>query len=140
MIDHYVVYLHRRLDTGQVFYVGKGKPTRATMKAQRSLYWNRIVDKCNGYVVEYIGHGLIEKEALELEKKSIAAFREIGVALCNLTDGGDGVSGHKHSLETRKKMSESHKGKPPPNKGMKMSDEVRKKLSIIHLNRYRKAA
>lgn len=38
----------------------------------------------------------------------------------------------KASLETRKKISESHKGKPPANKGKKASEEVRKRISEAH--------
>lgn len=70
----------------------------------------------------------------------------------NLTDGGDGIAGHKHSAETRKKMSETAKRagrKPPPhatekarlvnlgkpawNKNLKASDETKRKLSDSHM-------
>ena len=34
------------------------------------------------------------------------------------------------SEETRKKMSESHKGKASPNKGKKLSEEAKEKLSL----------
>lgn len=40
----------------------------------------------------------------------------------NLTDGGDGKLGYEHSDETKRKMSESSKGKS-------MSEEARKKMS-----------
>ena len=42
--------------------------------------------------------------------------------LFNFTDGGDGMSGFKHTLESRKKMSESHKGQI-------VSEETRRKIS-----------
>lgn len=35
-------------------------------------------------------------------------------------------------LETRRKLSDAHKGKPSPNKGKRMSDAQRKKLSNAH--------
>jgi group I intron endonuclease len=41
----------------------------------------------------------------------------------NMTMGGDGVKGYKHSAEARKKLSESHLGRPGWNKGKKMSPE-----------------
>lgn len=47
----------------------------------------------------------------------------------NLTDGGEGSIGRLCSEETRKKISEAHKGKPAWNKGKKMSEEQKKKLS-----------
>ena len=40
--------------------------------------------------------------------------------------------GHKLSLETRKKLSESLKGRKTWNKGIPMSDEQKKKLSDAH--------
>lgn len=46
----------------------------------------------------------------------------------NLTDGGDGVSGLKHSQESRQKMSDSTKGR-------KLSKEHIEKIRLIHLGR-----
>ena len=43
----------------------------------------------------------------------------------NLTDGGEGMTGYTHTAETRKKISECHKGKH-------RSAETRKKLSESH--------
>ena len=40
--------------------------------------------------------------------------------------------GRTYSKETCKKMSESHKGKPSPNKGKTFSEESRRKLSESH--------
>ena len=49
----------------------------------------------------------------------------------NACDGGQkSVTGFHHSEETKKKMSEMKKGKPSWNKGIPMSDEAKKKLSI----------
>ena len=42
----------------------------------------------------------------------------------NFTKGGDGTSGYRHTDEARKKMSEAHKGKT-------ISEETRKKMSIV---------
>lgn len=44
----------------------------------------------------------------------------------NLTDGGEGVSGFKHSNETKKKLSVSHLGL---NKGIPRSEDVKRKIS-----------
>jgi group I intron endonuclease len=52
----------------------------------------------------------------------------------NLTDGGDGQSGHKHSEETKKKISENNywRGRLGVNSGKKFSDEHRENLSKAH--------
>ena len=43
--------------------------------------------------------------------------------------------GHKHTEESRKKISESTKGRIPWNKGLPMSDEQKKKLSEVNVGK-----
>ena len=43
-----------------------------------------------------------------------------------------GMKGKQHSAETRKKMSEAHKGKQAWNKGIPQSEEAKKKNSEAH--------
>lgn len=52
----------------------------------------------------------------------------------NFTKGGEGISGFKHSQKSREKMSETHKGLAPWNKGKTLSKEHRKKISQNHYN------
>lgn len=42
----------------------------------------------------------------------ISFFRSIGARLTNLTDGGDGISGYRHTPESKAKMSAASKGRP----------------------------
>lgn len=112
------VYIHKRLDTGQPFYVGKGSGNRATSKKDRNLFWQQIVAKA-GYESIIIQSSLTHKQALNAEKFTIAALRKV-YHLANLTDGGDGGNGLKgsnHPLygkprnsETRRKISEALQG------------------------------
>ena len=53
----------------------------------------------------------------------------------NETLGGGGASGWKHSEESKRKISQSHKGKIPWNKGVKLTEETRKKMSESGKNR-----
>lgn len=52
----------------------------------------------------------------------------------NFTDGGDGISGYKHTDETKRKMSEKKKGENNPKywQGKTFSDEHKKKISQNH--------
>lgn len=50
----------------------------------------------------------------------------------NLTNGGDGISGYKHSKETCRKLSLSHMGKPAHNKGVPASEESKEKNRLAH--------
>lgn len=75
----------------------------------------------------------------EMERAVIAAYREAGAPLVNATDGGDGVFGHTHSVESRAKMSVARRGKPhspehrakigAAQKGKVIPPEVRAKMS-----------
>lgn len=127
----FYVYVHRRADSGEVFYVGKGKNQRAYCVKRRGPYWDRIVEK-HGVSIEIVEHFDEERDAFDRECALIAQFRAAGVALANLTDGGDGASGAKRSAETRARMSASNKGK---RLGRKESAETRAKLSAIRKGR-----
>lgn len=159
MKDYYV-YLHRRATDGKVFYVGKGHGRRAFDKNNgRSKWWKSIVKKY-GYNVEIYLNGLQEWYAIELEKELIAYYGRENI--CNMTDGGEGMSGwtpseetikkrtsktigQKRTEETKKRMSEAKKGYKPSKEtlikmsqcriGFKHTEEAKKKVSIAVRNR-----
>lgn len=99
--NRFYVYLHRRGDNNEVFYIGKGTGNRANVVWGRNPWWKRIYEKC-GRVVEYIEKGLSEQDAYDLETETIKFYKECGYTLCNLTDGGEGVPGEYMSVVARK--------------------------------------
>lgn len=110
MSDFYV-YAHRASASrpdGEVFYIGKGQGRRAWSKWGRNQHWHNTVAKY-GYTVEILADNLSESAAFDLERSLILICGRS--SLCNLTDGGEGSSGSKHSPETRKKIGERNKGK-----------------------------
>ena len=145
MVDEnkYYVYLHAK-PCGTIFYVGKGCGDRAHSTRHRNERWHRTVRKY-GYNCTIAEHGLSEDCALKLEVDLIARYKSKD--LCNMTLGGDGVSGHKHSQasrdkmraaqtgskkseETRAKISASAKGIPKPHFwGVPLADEHKKAIS-----------
>jgi hypothetical protein len=111
----YYVYIHKKADTGDIFYVGKGCHGRAFSLDSRNPFWKNVVKK-HGYTVEFIETGLQEWYAFELEKSLIDLYgrKDLGDGpLVNLTDGGDGASGHVwpdelkqwRSIETKKQWA-----------------------------------
>jgi hypothetical protein len=123
----YYIYRHIRLDTNEVFYIGqavkknikhrafKSEYGRAFKKSKtcRSVYWYRIVNKCE-YKVEIIADNLTFEEAnyKEIEFISLYGRRDLGLGtLVNLTDGGEGCQGFKMSNEQKEKISKGLKGK-----------------------------
>lgn len=132
----YFIYLHRRDDTGDVFYVGKGTHTikkqyqRAYVTKKRNKFWAAIVLK-SGYSVELIADYFSEQDAFDAESELIARYgrRCDGGTLCNMTMGGEGHTGLPMSAETKAKMSARFSGAGHFNWGKKLSAETCRKKS-----------
>lgn len=161
----YFVYAHIRPDTGDVFYIGRGKkysrcsPTyRAYDTRRRNVVWERVVAKNGGkFTVKILEWFSSKSGVLDGERKYILKYGRrtdgdrVGT-LINLTDGGDGSLGLKHSRETRRKLSRYWKNNksridflrsdkfkkmrmkkvkniPPPMLGKKLSKETRSLMS-----------
>jgi hypothetical protein len=125
-----VVYRHIRLDKNEVFYIGIGKEEKRAYEKYRNKHWNHIVAKTK-YEIEILFDDLTWEEACIKEKEFIKLYgrRDLGLGtLVNLTDGGEGQCGNsnflgkKHSIESKKKISEYNIGK-------KHSIESKKKIS-----------
>ena len=139
-----LIYRHRRLDTGKIFYVGIAViPTRPYDKKSRNKLWQNIVSKTD-YSVEIIGIVDNWDLACELEELLIREYgrKDLGTGcLVNMTDGGDGRFGSIFSLETKLKMSKAKLGKKRPKDiGIKISkNKLGKKHSVEGRNKKVKA-
>lgn len=144
-------YSYKGLDRSFLYepiYIGKGKGPRLnhhlkpyTLKNYDS-FKNRklksILKSGLKPITNKLQTKLEEQEALSLEKQYIAKIgRYPKGPLTNLTNGGDGVSGLKHTKESLEKMSSNwfDKGSIPWNTGKKMSKEHCKKLRESHLGK-----
>lgn len=109
------------------FYVGKGNSDRV-LNLRRNQKHSRVSKKYGRNRIVLV-ETEDESEAFEFEKAFIQEFHTFvrdplaGRLACNFTVGGEGISGHTHSIETRKKLRESHIGKT-------LSIESRRKVSI----------
>lgn len=110
MDNEFYTYVHIRLDTGRVFYVGKGKKDRFKSTNKRNNHWKNIVKKA-GFVPKIVFFNLSEQSAFETERSLISIYKSIGYDLANKTIGGEGPSGMKHSEETKLKWSIAKQGK-----------------------------
>lgn len=139
-MNNFYVYQHIRLDTNEVFYVGKGFGDRAYRNYGRSKYWHNIVKKY-GYKIEFVDTNLDELTAFKLEVETIKSYgrKDLGLGnLINLTNGGEGLSGLIVSSETRAKIKASNLGKTgdkSPNFGKTFSTEHKIKLSFAHIGK-----
>ena len=132
----YYVYAYLRKTDLTPFYIGKGKDRRAWEKH------NRISVPKDQTKIVLLETGLTEVGALAIERRLIRWWgrKDTGTGiLLNKTDGGEGMSGYVPTLETRQKMSNSHKGKSKSiehnrknsesNKGKPKSAEHKAKIS-----------
>jgi hypothetical protein len=151
----YYVYQHKTADTNSIFYIGKGKGNRAFTKSNRSDYWKKVVAK-HGLQVEFVVKDVDEELAFLVEAECIDQNKKCGIKLINMTDGGEGASGYKHTENHRQKMkgnkfgastwgvnfkgkthtdkqkakwAEIRKGVTSPRKGVVLSDETKRKIS-----------
>lgn len=128
-IKTYCVYIHRRLSNGEIFYVGKGSIARAHSSRLRNVYWKRVVNK-HGFYVEVVKDGMQEHCAFTLEKILI---HKIGIKkLCNMTAGGEGISGFRHGNPKRDGM----RGKLNPTYDPVLYDFVNPEHGEIRLTRH----
>lgn len=110
MNNQYYVYEWVRLDTNEPFYVGKGQGDRCYRKKRgNNQHFNNIVKNIPTAVV-ILHEGLTEEQALEIECWYIHQYEfEWGYNLVNLTEGGEGVTGYRHSEEEIKRnRSQTH--------------------------------
>lgn len=117
--DFYVYCLCR--DNGIPFYIGKGRGDRWVRHERQAIrgargYKFAIIRGMLARSVEMpmvrIHEGLTEAIAHEYEVSLIKAIgRHPHGPLANLTDGGDGVSGLRHSPETLAKLAASSRGR-----------------------------
>jgi hypothetical protein len=137
-MKHYV-YRHIRLDKNVPFYVGVGTSStksktfktsffRAFDFKKRNQAWKRVYNKTE-IRVEIIYESDDYQEVLAKEIEFIKLYGSIidskDNPLVNLTYGGQGQVGFKHSQESKNKMSKTRKSKTYP-----VSPEERKARSI----------
>lgn len=111
MYSDYYVYAHIRLDSWEVFYIGRGRGRRAWL-GTRNVWHKRICDKHGcGVLLLHKELSLDVANSKEMEEISNAKLR--GVRLTNITEGGDGMSGErgkKAGLRTSELCRKAGKG------------------------------
>jgi group I intron endonuclease len=138
----YKHYIYQYFDPirKEPIYIGKGFGNRMFNHLQPSYqyphpFYHRIewIQKQNQIpIISKLEEHLSDENATQREKYWI---REIGRKdlgkgpLLNLTNGGEGICGFKHSKKTRSKMSHSHTGK-------QHSKETRLKISISNRGKH----
>jgi len=129
-----MVYIYTLADqNGNIRYVGKTKQylkqrlyshikeCDSNRKSHKISWIKSLLEIGQRPIIEIIDQ--VDDQNWEFwEKYWINQLKIWGMRLTNLTEGGQGGNGYKHSEESRKKMSQSKKG-------LKLSDEHKQKIS-----------
>lgn len=121
MQEYYVYGLYDG-NNNEPFYIGKGKENRLnyhTIAAIGGYHTNKhvarkickIIREGRSVRAEKLYCNLSEDSAFDLEVQTISDFNKRNVKLCNLTSGGEGISGATLSKSTKRKISKSMTGK-----------------------------
>lgn len=120
---NFYIYEWYNIDTNVVFYVGKGMNNRYKVLHGRNQYFLNYYNKYN-CDVRKVFIGLTEQEAFQKEQELIEMYQKQGECFCNLTKGGEGISGYKHNENAKKKISETHKGSNNSQFGVSLKERL----------------
>ncbi len=107
---------------GMPFYVGKGHGKRCEAHLDEAKYYTKRKSKKLNKIRKLMSLGMkpiitkveenvSDAQAIDFECFLIAEMRDIGIPLTNMTDGGDGAQGYKHTEEHKKYVTQLFKGR-----------------------------
>jgi uncharacterized protein len=128
MESDFYIYLYIDPRTDKVFYVGKGRLERVNRHIMQArdysnssyskkpivTYIRDLWDQGLEPIVKMYAENITEEESFVIETNLIREFgrKDLGLGtLLNITDGGAGTVHHKHTEETKKKMSDAKRRK-----------------------------
>lgn len=120
-MKQFYVYTHEDPE-GRVFYVGKGYGRRAyDLNTRGGRHLHKLRKLGGEGVVIRVYTVADERHALTIEMQLIALMRKAGIDLCNITNGGSGITGLSRTPEHREKLRLALLGHS-------VSDETRRKI------------
>ena len=95
------------------------------------LHFHRAIKKDGGsFVWLVVGRANAFMVGLEVERKFISFYKELGFELYNHTEGGGGIKGFKMNSSSKEKMAAKKRGRTPGWVNGPNREETIKKLSL----------
>lgn len=136
----YYTYSHILIGEQYPFYVGIGTNNllrtpyaRAKTKSGRNKYWRNYTKNKKYLIVicsESDDYEQVKQQEIEYISILGKKIEDSSYFLVNITDGGDGTLGTKHTEEHKQRLREKYRGEGNPRFGKEVSQETRDKMSI----------
>lgn len=143
------VYIHKKADTKEIFYIGIGNQLKYRRAYQitgnrRSKEWMKVVKK-HGVEVEIYADNLTREQAIEMEIFLIEKYGRIDLGngiLVNMTKGGDGfpilsdeVKKRNHRNRGQKRAEHATKITIEKLTGRTLSEETKEKMRLAKIGK-----
>ncbi len=130
--NNYLVYLISHPDSNY-FYVGKTDNIKQRIskhlsdsRVRPTTFIHNWLQKYPEPMFEVLEENIDEQTAFLYERMYISLFKSWNILIMNLTNGGEGSSGYKHTDETKLLISKIHKGQIYSNESRKMMSDKKK--------------
>ncbi len=136
-MEHSNFYIYGHFtNNGRIYYIGKGRGKRLFRLKRSNNREHNHQRKHYGCIPLILIENLTEDQAFEVEINLISKLKKQGIVLVNQTNGGEGVSGYKHTDISKQQLSESLKkyyiNNKPWNYNKSLSEEHINKLKETH--------
>lgn len=135
-MNNYKVYCHTLFDGRKYIGITCQKLNNRWRKNgegyKTTIHFYRAIQKYgwNKFQHILIADNLTKEQAEQMEIDLIKKYKtNISKFGFNISNGGNTLSGYKHSIKAKEKISKALKGKTPYNKGVPMSEEQKIKIS-----------
>lgn len=150
-MKEYYVYEWYNVDTGEIFYVGKGKGNRMNNISGRNQYFKRYykTHKCQNRKIKEFDN---EQEALDYEKERIQELKMQNMCFCNFDEGGrnggrafgeyNGMYHKTHTEEVKQRLREinsdgRHKGVNNSQYGISPRKRMKEEVYLLWREKHR---
>jgi len=115
------------------FYVGKTNNLSVRKnkhfedsRRKNKTFIHQWLQKYPDAIFEILEENIDETTAMLYERMYISLFKSWSIPLMNMTNGGDGSSGYKHTEETKELISKIHKGQIYSEESLKIMSDRKK--------------